>query len=501
LESAANSRKRFVVLALPTGVGKSAVYMKAAHDAGGRLVVMTATKGLQDQLEADFGATGLLDVRGMANYPCRLLGEQGYKGRSCADGPCRDGESCKWRREGCGYFDRLSLAVASDLIVTNYACWMAQKRWRGETGGLGPADVMVLDEAHEAADQVSDFMRVELRDTEAARPGFDGAAVGAAASIAEWREHAASWMLPRARAKLEGLTGLERRRQRDLVQQLETLADCGDDWIPWRGPGRWCFEPRWPTEHAWRWLWGRDDDDEAAQRVVLSSATLQRKQLAYLGIGEGDYDWIEAPSPFPVGRRPIYQLDTAWMRRGISEDKMAWWAARHDQVIGRRLDRKGIVLTVSYDRAQELVDRSRYADIMITHDSKTTADAVEAYRRAKPPAILVSPSVDTGYDFPGDQCRYVVVSKVPFPSIKDPVTKARTEDDPEYPLALAVQRLEQGTGRGMRSMDDWCETVILDDTVKMLVGKHKKLFHRWWLDAYRHVEGVPEPIRLPSTDR
>jgi Rad3-related DNA helicase len=40
------------------------------------------------------------------------------------------------------------------------------------------------------------------------------------------------------------------------------------------------------------------------------------------------------------------------------------------------------------------------------------------------------------------------------------------------------------TGRGVRSMDDQCDTWILDSQfVTNTWRKHKKLFPEWWIDA------------------
>src|SRR6266436_2562724 len=64
-----DSPARFVALCAPTGFGKSLVYMAAAHMSGLRTVVLTSTKGLQDQLGEDFGELSL-DIRGMPNYTC-----------------------------------------------------------------------------------------------------------------------------------------------------------------------------------------------------------------------------------------------------------------------------------------------------------------------------------------------------------------------------------------------------------------------------------------------
>ncbi|MBW1953635.1 MAG: DEAD/DEAH box helicase family protein, partial [Deltaproteobacteria bacterium] len=62
--------RRVIALNLPTGSGKSLVYMAAAKMLGGRTAILTATKALQAQLMRDFSCIGLAEIKGRANYPC-----------------------------------------------------------------------------------------------------------------------------------------------------------------------------------------------------------------------------------------------------------------------------------------------------------------------------------------------------------------------------------------------------------------------------------------------
>jgi hypothetical protein len=41
--------------------------------------------------------------------------------------------------------------------------------------------------------------------------------------------------------------------------------------------------------------------------------------------------------------------------------------------------------------------------------------------------------------------------------------------DPDYANYVAMQKLVQAVGRGMRAPDDWCETLIVDDQFSWFV--------------------------------
>src|SRR5438445_4937080 len=130
---ALDSDKRFVVMGMPTGFGKSLAYMAAAILGDAPTIVLTSTKGLQNQLIDDFSPSGLADIRGMNNYPCREANDgQIFQTRerpvACDEGPCLSGWKCHLAEAGCDYFDAQRAARTSGLTVTNYAYWMSVNR-------------------------------------------------------------------------------------------------------------------------------------------------------------------------------------------------------------------------------------------------------------------------------------------------------------------------------------------------------------------------------------
>src|SRR5574341_407275 len=474
------SQKRFKVLALPTGVGKSLVAMVHAVFGDKRTVILTSTKGLQDQYRRDYAGAGLIDVRGMNNYPCLELSRG-----NCDEGPCLDGLVCSKRDRGCFYYDAVRVARKARLVVTNYAFWMTQKTLA--EGGLGPVDLLVLDEAHEVPDEVSDFMRVELgrQDVGGFPPEADEL------ELEGWRR----WATPEAarwRSVVSQMQrGNARRRIQKTVDRLEALAAAGDDWVAARARDGWTWEPLWPMQYAESWLWGD------IKEVVFASATVRPKTLLQLGLKPADYDWIECPSPFPVGRRPVLHIPTIQMKhRNTDGGNLGIWVDRIDQVIEGRLDRKGIIHTVSYDRARYLVQNSQFRDLMLVHDSKSRQETVEAFKRSAAPCILVSPSVHTGYDFPYGQTLYQIIGKVPWPDTRSAVMQARCAQDPSYAAYSALTTLVQMAGRGMRAPDDYCETFITDDNVRWMMGRFREFVPAWFREAYRSVQQIPRPVPL-----
>ncbi|MEE9569546.1 MAG: DEAD/DEAH box helicase family protein, partial [Candidatus Binatia bacterium] len=148
--------ERFVALALPTGSGKSAVYVSQAVLTDKRTCILTSTKGLQTQLTDDFNTTGMLDVRGQNSYDCILIDPSDNRGKTVAvdHGPCHFGHRCKFKENGCTYFDAVAAARKAKLVVTNYSFWMSIHAF---SEGLGKFDVLVCDEVHAADSEVASF--------------------------------------------------------------------------------------------------------------------------------------------------------------------------------------------------------------------------------------------------------------------------------------------------------------------------------------------------------
>jgi Rad3-related DNA helicase len=131
---------------------------------------------------------------------------------------------------------------------------------------------------------------------------------------------------------------------------------------------------------------------------------------------------------------------------------------------------------------------------MITHDTAATTEAVvKRFKEMDAPCILVSPSMATGWDFPGDECRWQIIVKLPYPDMRGNIMKSRSKKDPSFSAYLVMQQLIQAVGRGCRSQEDWCETFVTDDNVMWFLKRNKKLSVEWFLDAYKTCNAIPLP--------
>lgn len=227
---------------------------------------------------------------------------------------------------------------------------------------------------------------------------------------------------------------------------------------------------------------------------MLMSAILSHKTADSIGVPSGDdRAWLEVGSYFPPQNTPIYHIPTARINYRTDDYGTTIWQTRIDQIIQRRLDRKGIVFTVSYERAKYLLQRSRFKDIMLTHSTGDVTQVVNKFKQMSAPAVLVSPSVTTGWDFPG--LDYIIVGKIPYPDTKDIVLQMRHADDPDWSSYLAMDTLVQECGRGTRSAKDKCEVFVVDDAFQWYYYKYKQFAPKWFQERVRgSLTSVPDAL-------
>lgn len=503
-----DSPKRVVVLNAPTGFGKTIAYVGAAHLGDKRTACLTSTKGLQTQLMEDFKAIGMADIRGQANYLCRALlpagayYRQGIRpGDRCDAGPCHIGAPCSKRRQGCDYFDALKVAQTQKLVTANYSYWVMQHRY---SEGLGKFDMLVCDEAHDAPDELAQALEIEVNEYEVQAAADSSLPAGDdAAAWKSWAEEL-QVLIERDIEYLEetihDLLVQERSIPHELMRELhfkrtvvgkiEVLANMAGPWVIDRRLHSAKAGPVWPAPYAEKYLFLQ------IPKIVLVSATVKEKTLELLGVAPADFAYHEYPSSFPPSRRPVTHVPTVRLSHTWSDVEQRTWVRRMDQVIARRLDRKGVIHTTSYEKRNLVLTHTDYRSIMLFNDGTNTRQIVEKFRKALPPCILVTPSLTTGWDLPYEQCEYAIVGKIPFPDTRSPITKARTQQDDEYGPYSAIQTIVQAAGRGMRSADDQCEILILDDHWIWFWPRYRKFAPRWFLEAVTkgRVITIPEPL-------
>ncbi len=478
------SDKRVVAQAQPTGSGKSLCYITGGLLTG-RTLVLTSTKGLQMQLSEDFEKKpGLSIVMGKNAYACKMV-----KNHSCEWGICSFGKRCHLRKE-CHYYLAIERAKKAQIVVTNYSFWVCNK-----PDVLGEFDLLVCDEAHDSVIKLCDSLSVEVSFKEIQKCHLDWMERDEEKELWGWALRLHKTIKERIKNNLKDSTleNLLRSEAFKSLHRLKTRLDRlevtqEDLWVAEHLGSSIVFDPLWPSDFTEECLF------REVKKILLTSATITRKTIKLLGVEDGDLDFIEYKSHFPIRRRPVYWIPTCRVDYRMKEYDVGLWLTRINQIINRRLDRKGIIHTVSYDRCQRILHTSEYSPFMHSHRSGRRDQVIREFKESDPPAILVSPAVVAGYDFSYEQCEYQIIGKIPFPDQRRKVDKKRREVDPEFGIHSAAQNLVQAVGRGMRAEDDQCETFIIDDHVGWFIRKYSQFLPQSFIEAYGKAGVIPKPL-------
>ena len=485
--------KRVTAMCAPTGIGKLVVIVAIALISKKPTCIVTNSKGLQQQAMDEFASVGLVSLLGRNNYTCGMR----------EDWTCEDGYPAQCPYKGtpmCPSSQAEMRAAVSYLVITNYSKWTSSKKY-GQ--GMNHFTQVIFDEAHYSYEALSAAMQVKLNQKEIERTlGVEF--LTEVDDFKPWKtwaveaRAAADWELIEARKKIvrNANPKLSEIRHffhmRNLVRRLSVLATASaKNWIvePFetdRGSG-FIFDTVNPGQYGEAALLLR------VPKVIMVSATLRPKAMFMIGVGKDNFSFKEYDSPFDPARHPIYYVPTMRVDGRAKDLSMLW--LRHDQLAARRRDRKGIVHSISYERQEQLFMASRFRGSMIVNRrGESIMDKIDEFRMADPGAILVSPSVGTGFDFHDAQSRWQLVLKVPFePPSK--IQKARQAIDKEYVYYRAMQYLVQAFGRDVRSATDWAEAIICDDHFgEWFMPRYGHLAPKSFHATYKVVDRVPQPL-------
>ena len=205
------------------------------------------------------------------------------------------------------------------------------------------------------------------------------------------------------------------------------------------------------------------------------------------------YSFVKVPSQFDPSRRPIYIQQVAAFTHKNKEVAYPLISNAVFNVAQRHGGDRVLVHSVSYEftnylynylTTQDITNRGRYIAYANAEGRQKALDKYLAQHNG----CLIAPSLDRGIDLPGDDCRAIVVAKIPYPNLGDKQVSARlhSPNGQLWYTVQAVRSLVQMTGRGMRSKEDYCESYILDEQfMSSIWRKSRSLIPQWWADAVR----------------
>lgn len=504
-----------VMLIGPTGSGKTTVAELVRQKMGaGRTAYLCVTNTLLKQVAHDFPYAA--PIMGRRNYPTQLEPARfTTDGLSCAD--CtweREGDECDWCEEksarACPYEAAKHQAFRSDLVATNYAYFLTECNGPGRftEGGKRPFDLVTCDEGDRAPGELSRHTEISISRRIKDRINLKEPRYKTVeASWPEWFDYAIRHIganIPRASGNLR-----ENRVRRTLINLKKQLTAAKGE----VANGEWCykdyarggitFQPIYVRRHAPMMLWPH------GRKWLFMSATLIPEMVAKELGHEEEMGVVEMASTFPPENRPIYYKAVASVTKRNAEESWPQIAAAIGDIIATYPNERVLVHTVSYAFTSYLMGAIDSRRLMTYADASNRDKMLERFRTTMG-AVFLASGMERGIDLPYDDCRVVIVCKVPWPNKGDKLVAKRLHmtGGQFWFSASTVQALVQSAGRAVRAVDDTCDIWVLDEQFLKLYRQEKRLFPGWFREAVRmdgsavlrerQRVGVAEPS-LPSS--
>jgi ATP-dependent DNA helicase DinG len=491
IERAYANQKKFVVLEVPTGGGKSGIAIAAAQWAkavlGGGTYILSPQKTLTAQYLDGFSQVGIRELRGRNSYECVDFStdcERGAVLRGKDENACQD----------CPYRLAKKEFISSPLGVTNFSYYLSEM---GHAGKLGHRSMLILDEGHNIEMALLGETDIEIKPRQQLQYGI--ASAPKSNSIAEIQKWADKMVCPaidnyvREEEQITHTTYEEQIASSQRVSSARKImlrlarfvgSTAPNEWVAWITQEKTVtIRPLTPKLHAGRMLF-----DNADMIIVMSATILNVKTfIRNLNISEENCEFLALPSDFPKENREIHYYPIGSMAH-THQDATLPLLAKYVRTVLTQLHptEKGVVHTHTHKINQYLVAELRECNnrIVTYHHSKDRDRALEAHCSSPRPTVLFSPGMAEGLDLKDDLSRFQIICKVPYPYL-DQYTQARIKEDPTWYQWRTALTLVQATGRSVRSKNDHAATYVTDSEFARFIARNNNSLPKWWLDAIR----------------
>ena len=222
--------------------------------------------------------------------------------------------------------------------------------------------------------------------------------------------------------------------------------------------------------------------NKKSNHEVMMTATVGDYGLFQREIGVGlwehnrqfnDFKYLRIPSTFNYKISPIYMIPDYKMSYAYKDQNLPHVVEIIDLILQSHKNQKGIIHTGSYEFARKLFDNASTETknrLLCYSNSKEKEYVLDEYNYCTD-KVLAGPTLVEGIDLPDDNCRFMIVMKVPYPSLADQLVRAKKDVIPFWYDGETMKTIVQSLGRGIRHKDDWCITYIVDGSFENIYDK------------------------------
>lgn len=520
-----NKLNKFFLLNLPVGSGKShlalmiADWYKKNVNRNSKVDIITNSKILQDQYSGTYES--ISDLRGKENYECESYA------CSCAQG-AEFNRLNKTTCESCPYNSSRESFISGGVSLTNFYLYILYAIYNPKLLESRDSRVLIVDEAHEFDDVMSDFISIKI--TESIVKKFKFASeydiikrlkgITSISQYVDFLRFLSGEIITTVESMEGGMASQPRNVREDkrdlkiskvlktknsdvkvmqLVNDLKQYQTKIEIFLKEykANPNNWVLETNYneklkQKELSLEPIWAYDYLDKYVfsnyDMVVLMSGTILDKnlfcQLNGLDVTKAVYYSIG--SPFPLKNRPIYYMPVGKMSYKSKDETFKRYIPYIQKLLDKYKNKKGIIHTNSFELAK-WIENSIKDPRLVFHDSSNKDEMLKYHKESDKPTVIVSPSMDTGVSFDNDDARFQIIAKVPYPSLASQKNKLRQSNNPDWYSWKTVSGIIQMTGRPVRSNLDYADTIIIDGGFGDVIKHSSQFLPDWIQEAIKKV--------------
>ncbi|PCJ96666.1 MAG: hypothetical protein COA52_01315 [Hyphomicrobiales bacterium] len=518
--------EKHVILDAPTGTGKSIIALYITHRIlestsnkiiptkdkknKNKISLITKTINLQKQYMAE--KIKIDNLYGKSNYECNVTGDFSvkYNDQTCF---MKKNNSCRYN---CKYQIARSAWMKSNLRLTNFAFMVEACGMICNLPGSNRSNVMIIDECHllpeellerslisfepsmakysrKIKEEIDDHMSFinEMIDNNSNNDIYspNNSDRNLLLKEKDYFENLREYFMDAAKKvangrKMSTLPDKDKKTIKSLIEATGEAGELGDQCemlAESRINSKFVLENNklkaiFPGDIAQFGIFRKSD------HFLHMTATLCGLEQYKKDLDLDDVKLVTLTSDFPIENRQIY-----FCNQQKTDSVTPKLTKNIDAIIGEHIGERGIIHTVSYTRAYDLVKQSKHARRMIIPKNRID---IESYINNPPKndSILVSPSLSTGYDFKNELARFQLILKMPYKPVQSKWMKAILKYNKEFYFNGTLKETIQMCGRGVRNKEDHCDTYILDSRFNGMIWYQKKQIPEWFLDAVQIIE-------------
>ena len=520
-----NKLNKFFLLNLPVGSGKSHLalmisdWYKKNVNRNAKVDIITNSKILQDQYSGTYES--ISDLKGKENYECEQYS------CSCSQG----GEFNRLNKtscESCPYNSSRESFISGGISLTNFYLYILYAIYNPKLMESRDARVLIVDEAHEFDDVMSDFISIKITEAIVKRFKFSDEysimkqlkSITSITQYVDFLRYLNGEIITTVESMEGGMSSQPRNVREDkrdlkiskvlktkntdvkvmqLVNDLKQYQLKIDVFLKEYkvNPNNWVLETNYneklkQKELSLEPIWAYDYLDKYVfsnyDMVFLMSGTILDKnlfcQLNGLDVSKAVYYSIG--SPFPLRNRPIYYMPVGKMSYKSKDETFKRYIPYIQKLLDKYKNKKGIIHTNSFELAK-WIENSIKDPRLVFHDSSNKDEMLKYHKESDKPTVIVSPSMDTGVSFDNDDARFQIIAKVPYPSLASQKNKLRQSNNPDWYSWKTVSGLIQMTGRPVRSNIDYADTIIIDGGFGDVIKHSSHFIPDWIQEAIKKI--------------